>query len=201
MHPIKLPFRVSIHAPTRGATTKGWPYIKKTVFQSTHPHGVRHPVGRLHKALRIVSIHAPTRGATVFLPKSLASALVSIHAPTRGATALRAYILSPYRFQSTHPHGVRPARARVVFSILRVFQSTHPHGVRHASGGCFPGTAILVSIHAPTRGATRFSHGRRYFKNVSIHAPTRGATSSGRSRSHRGVCFNPRTHTGCDALL
>ena len=100
------------------------------------------------------------------------------------------------RFQSTHPHGVRriprphrPYKTR--------FQSTHPHGVRRDSfGGAF--NDIAVSIHAPTRGATRgrisgihvhytfqstHPHGvrlkvvkGRYDYAVSIHAPTRGAT-------------------------
>ena len=32
---------VSIHAPTRGATTDGLQPTLEAVFQSTHPHGVR----------------------------------------------------------------------------------------------------------------------------------------------------------------
>ena len=124
--------------------------------------------------------------------------LVSIHAPTRGATFL-VQIRDGYidMFQSTHPHGVRriprphrPYKTR--------FQSTHPHGVRRDSfGGAF--NDIAVSIHAPTRGATRgrisgihvhytfqstHPHGVRREAAVvlqlpflvSIHAPTRGAT-------------------------
>ena len=57
----------------------------------------------------------------------------------------------------------------------------------------------LVSIHAPTRGATIatfiFS---RYIMSVSIHAPTRGATESKRLYSEIEDSFNPRTHTRCD---
>ena len=33
---------------------------------------------------------------------------------------------------------------------------------------------------------------------VSIHAPTRGATVGQRLAHRRFGCFNPRTHTGCD---
>ena len=58
---------------------------------------------------------------------------------------------------------------------------------------------MIVSIHAPTRGATRRSGSTiGCYRIVSIHAPTRGATQQvlGLSRAVRG--FNPRTHTGCD---
>ena len=35
----------------------------------------------------------------------------------------------------------------------------------------------LISIHAPTRGATKFSTVKTKVGLISIHAPTRGATS------------------------
>ena len=55
---------VSIHAPTRGATRLGIFGFGAAMFQSTHPHGVRH--SRLSPDVPgvEVSIHAPTRGAT-----------------------------------------------------------------------------------------------------------------------------------------
>ena len=79
-----------------------------------------------------------------------------------------------------------------------MFQSTHPHGVRLKSV-TFIQIIDYVSIHAPTRGATRklvkhddsikqfqstHPHGVRpsrptivkFPRTVSIHAPTRGAT-------------------------
>ena len=126
--------QVSIHAPTRGATScchtssssspsfnprtdTGCDVCLAVVssfmpkFQSTHRHGVRPaPIVRGPR-LSPVSIHAPTRGAT---SKPAPCALVigvSIHAPTRGAT---------------RPN--TPCRRE------------------------YP-----VSIHAPTRGATRWS--------------------------------------------
>ena len=77
-------------------------------------------------------------------------------------------------FQSTHPHGVRPKLAALI-TRSALFQSTHPHGVRLV----VPPLLVeerLVSIHAPTWGATYYPVGRR----------------------HRRGCFNPRTHMGCD---
>ena len=99
-----------------------------------------------------------------------------------------------------------------------MFQSTHPRGVRPIDP---PGTIAhcIVSIHAPTRGATLNTRIRQQFAQVSIHAPTRGATLTLKyvsiplefqSTHPRGVrrplrvasvatfCFNPRTHEGCD---
>ena len=61
------------------------------------------------------------------------------------------------------------------FWLSSAFQSTHPHGVRRGSKGSAD-SALAVSIHAPTRGATL----RRLTPPLLL------------------VCFNPRTHTGCD---
>ena len=100
-------------------------------------------------------------------------------------------------FQSTHPHGVRLTYV-ADFDEVEMFQSTHPHGVRQRLE-FHPFRLIMVSIHAPTRGATdahnskldvnyefqsTHPHGVRLgdsaienpFFAVSIHAPTRGAT-------------------------
>ena len=144
-----------------------------------------------------VSIHAPTRGATQFDVLFEFAIDVSIHAPTRGATELRrAAIQAMVLFQSTHPHGVRLGNMYEAnfskgfnprthtgcdtdLSPRAVndgrFQSTHPHGVRR-NGGRTALQAFLVSIHAPTRGATQLCDQ----DNV------------------RAERFNPRTHTGCD---
>ena len=76
------------------------------------------------------------------------------------------------------------------------FQSTHPRGVR-LSGTILSCLIIVVSIHAPTRGATTKNIPPGYNTYVSIHAPTRGATRFTASHSN-GNRFNPRTHEGCD---
>ena len=44
----------------------------------------------------------------------------------------------------------------------------------------------LISIHAPTRGATVFRRAERNSCRISIHAPTRGATIL---CNHRGLVF------------
>ena len=189
---------VSIHAPTRGATSplptssiscfgfnprthtgcdkSSNPLVSvDTSFQSTHPHGVRlRTTGRVRASL------------TCFNPRT--------------HTGCDSYHIrsSPYYalFQSTHPHGVRqkirikqkrgrtvsihaPTRGATLFrsqiQCSSLFQSTHPHGVRRIRSA-IKHRGVLVSIHAPTRGATLATY------------PLRGFSSG----------FNPRTHTGCD---
>ncbi len=62
----------------------------KSMFQSTHPHGVRLMFFTFTDIFPYVSIHAPTRGATVTSQISITSRfIVSIHAPTRGATVCK----------------------------------------------------------------------------------------------------------------
>ena len=100
------------------------------------------------------------------------------------------------RFQSTLPHGERrscPARllplrcfnprshtgsdtGSLLTNLMPLrFQSTLPHGER-LDGFRGEVNTIYVSIHAPTRGATRTT------------ATTRGTS----------IRFNPRSHTGSD---
>ena len=167
--------RVSIHAPTWGATSiADMAKVILIMFQSTHPHGVRREY-------------------------------------QEGTTYQRL-------FQSTHPHGVRPDGFRSRYN-QRWFQSTHPHGVRRyavaamCSGDWFQSThphgvrlcfmrqgfyECVVSIHAPTWGATKPPLPFGIAQKVSIHAPTWGATLLLLSLRLHFTCFNPRTHMGCD---
>ena len=142
-------------------------------FQSTRPRGARR---------RIFCIAAAT-------------ASISIHAPTRGATTRYAPWLIRCKFQSTRPRGARPA-VGCELQIFKEFQSTRPRGARqvlrfvmHSSHDFNPRahagrdqnsfnevTAYLISIHAPTRGATDMVITSGHKRTISIHAPTRGAT-------------------------
>ena len=125
-------------------------------------------------------------------------------------------------FQFTHPRGVR------LYIVMMHSESQRRFNSRTHAGcdmSCCSSTVRIpiVSIHAPTRGATVFHFTKITHVCVSIHAPTRGATSfiteyAAKVRfqfTHpRGVrhvlvflngfhthCFNSRTHAGCDALI
>ena len=123
--------RVSIHAPTRGATNR---------HRADSPHGA-------------VSIHAPTRGATRSLWLYRSFGRVSIHAPTRGATQFDQTLKLWNMFQSTRPHG-----ARLIFASLnkKLMICFNPRA--HTGRDQYDGDTTDVpdvSIHAPTRGATK----------------------------------------------
>ena len=79
---------------------------------------------------------------------------ISIHAPTRGATTVTAMWTDAAKFQSTLPRGERPGLC-FAQKLWQKFQSTLPRGERRGSNFHIDASS-LISIHAPTRGATKF---------------------------------------------
>jgi len=146
---------VSIHAPTRGATAS-------TVHcRQAAP----------------VSIHAPTRGATVNVATIKRWMNVSIHAPTRGATDPRSGLSFEVSFQSTRPRGARHisgmanpvgngfnprAHAGRDSPYIRYRSLMNRFNPRAHAGRDIDSCPLhrlgIVSIHAPTRGATARKH-------------------------------------------
>ena len=166
-----------------------------------------------------ISIHAPTRGATLPWFSGIRPVVISIHAPTRGATG------SPCK-SSRHPGHFNPRAhagrdvANPQYRSHRPYFNPRAHAGRDLNENERPCNFLLISIHAPTRGATgrsgsapRFSlhfnpraHAGRdslviFSSNlplISIHAPTRGATCFSSMISMRFSYFNPRAHAGRD---
>ena len=105
------------------------------MFQSTHPHGVRH----------ICTLEPlPPSG---FNPRT--------HTGCDTIKAMRKR--KRYRFQSTHPHGVR--RTQIILILMCNDVSIHAPTRGATTSGANVGSATVVSIHAPTRGATLFYAG------------------------------------------
>ena len=143
---------------------------------------------------RRVSIHAPTWGATDLLVQQGKLTKVSIHAPTWGATYSSFKVYPSILFQSTHPHGVRHRRSKFFFSIYSFNPRTHM-GCDLALG--FVGLGSSVSIHAPTWGATYitiFIVLASGFQSTHPH----GVRLCNVKHKILIICFNPRTHMGCD---
>ena len=185
------------------------------MFQSTHPHGVRHRTAVEFEIRKSFNPRTRTGCDPIFL---LASQIptVSIHAPARGATIPFVIKQADNLFQSTHPHGVRQALPEDL-KLAILFQSTHPHGVRLKWFP--PPSEPIVSIHAPARGATnnpKYPHLKVLFQSTHPHG-VRLSTIKGypsppwfQSTHPHGVRpqelqadgpsqgFNPRTRTGCD---
>ena len=82
-------------------------------------------------------------------------------------------------FQSTLPHGERLCLVPTC-PAGNMFQSTLPHGERPRVNTCEAHVG-LVSIHAPTWGATNGASMSPSSYCVSIHAPTWGATTRTRA--------------------
>ena len=148
--------RVSIHAPTRGATNdRDSSRCTRTCFNP-----------RTHTGCDPMSLCLPLCPLLRFNPRT--------HTGCDNRCAVG--ILAAFRmFQSTHPHGVRPINGKRQFKMVIKFQSTHPHGVRRcqASNNC--PCWMFQSTH-PHGVRPVQPLGPRTFKRVSIHAPTRGAT-------------------------
>ena len=65
---------------------------------------------------------------------------------------------------------------------------------------CNNNFCTLISIHAPTRGATEDLITAFRGWDISIHAPTRGATHYAFIQGYHGRNFNPRSHKGSDRI-
>ena len=61
-------------------------------------------------------------------------------------------------------------------------------------------TSMRISIHAPTRGATRKKTATIMRIKISIHAPTRGATFCVKIIIHINNYFNPRSYKRSDMM-
>ena len=103
---------------------------KSAEFQSTHPHGVRRTCRTVIRCICCFNPRTHTGCDQItfstlsiiicFNPRTHTGCdhgeatsrwvrNVSIHAPTRGATrSWYSVLFTVFRFQSTHPHGVRP---------------------------------------------------------------------------------------------
>ena len=102
-----LPYLISIHAPTRGATAL-WIPIGKWVQISIHaPTRGATYIALMMILPSLISIHAPTRGATDNLDNGKIINAISIHAPTRGATHYGFLPVNGCKFQSTLPREER----------------------------------------------------------------------------------------------
>ena len=145
-------WRISIHAPAKGATL----------------------VKDQRKYSLLISIHAPAKGATGARQALTVEELISIHAPATGATvSVSAVLYFIQKFQSTLPRRERRPQCRNTAPV-RVFQSTLPRRERLALS-----EAEVASLNFNPRsreGSDRASPLPAAVCSISIHAPAKGAT-------------------------
>ncbi len=145
---------VSIHAPTQGATLIDKCIASSLVmFQSTRPRRARPFVIRLCD-----------RGKYSFNPRAHAGRDpsghgdlrrygVSIHAPTQGATCCRRRARAVFACFNPRAHAGRDSVDTCYKHVIARF-NPRAHAGRDSPGAADSDIAILVSIHAPTQGAT-----------------------------------------------
>ena len=195
--------------------------IARTAFQSTHPHGVRlwPSFGRCCEC-RCFNPRTLTGCDTGRVLCGLFPFLFQSTHPhgVRRWRAMRNCVM--HMFQSTHPHGVRLVLYGPATGIAWRFnprtltgcdgqnesqsKTSHCFNPRTLTGcdvAIKAGDNVIwnVSIHAPSRGATRVLVEKAHWEYVSIHAPSRGATIITPFLTISIPRFNPRTLTGCDS--
>ena len=108
------------------------------------------------------------------LPPCPSESGISIHAPTRGATRAADRVIKREVFQSTLP---REERLSPFFQSTN-YKNFNPRSHERSDALClsFGNPRYRISIHAPTRGATKAQMEIVQLRKISIHAPTRGAT-------------------------
>ena len=148
---IRVSDVVSIHAPTRGAT--GTPVCPASPRGfNPRAHAGRDLQKEGHEAYLVFQSTRP-RGARLASRERKTHCLVSIHAPTRGATMMGVAAGRITRFQSTRPRGARLNEP--LWLEYRGSFNPRAHAGRDPASQWFD-RKVVVSIHAPTRGATVF---------------------------------------------
>ena len=128
---------------------------------------------------------------------TLSVTLISIHAPARGATKCRICTRCTARdFNPRTREGCDPSGCPHCFSPT-YFNPRTREGCDATNTGDWS-AAIVISIHAPARGATKWGFNQVYRWDISIHAPARGATLHSVIFTEAVTDFNPRTREGCD---
>mgnify|MGYP004499460059 CR=1 FL=1 len=189
------------------------------IFQSTHPSGVRPGVGRGGRVSGMISIHAPQWGAT-WPERTWASTPTNFNPRTPvGCDAQTGKDAGDhFKFQSTHPSGVRPGPVPAT-AVAGYFNPRTPVGCDRPTGtsrrtppyfnprtpvGCDDNhlhreirSRRFQSTHPsgvrPTPAGCTVKH-----YQISIHAPQWGATGLLFAITCDTPYFNPRTPVGCD---
>ena len=168
------------------------------IFQSTHQRGVRPATAKIPQ--KLLYFNPRTHVGCDSLGGDVCALLaISIHAPTWGATGyMSSFTNGVEKFQSTHPRGVRHARAGVQVSQA-LFQSTHPRGVRRRANDMknkFENFNPRTHVGCDNRSNFRY-HTARYF-NPRTHV---GCDFILKTILIVKIYFNPRTHVGCDSKM
>ena len=106
----------------------------------------------------------------------MATTTISIHAPAKGATsAMSSFWTLETNFNPRTREGCDCFRCQWSIPLWRNFNPRTREGCDVIF--CKSFWTILISIHAPAKGATRVPSGSCVVFHISIHAPAKGATN------------------------
>ena len=188
-------FKVSIHTPTWGVTTRELAKMA-IVDVSIHTPTWGVTINRMNNEFNArVSIHTPTWGVTWIRNSIHSSSVVSIHTPTWGVTSVVWPNTLSSTFQSTHLHEVWLTKQSLGLTTWRF--NPHTYMRCDIAQNKFH-SYNYVSIHTPTWGVTTLMQNYVILYLVSIHTPTWGVTQVDNDLTILCMCFNPHTYMRCD---
>ena len=214
--------RISIHAPTRGATNPLSVLCSLAIiFQSTLPREERHfPYSCQYSIYNFnPRSHERSDQGTKLFKTLLYNFNPRSHERSDGHTSISSSCGNYFNPRS-HERSDNPLS--VLCSLAIIFQSTLPREERlygridftrhynfnprshERSDHCalYIGNGLMIiSIHAPTRGATLIRIPPHTITLISIHAPTRGATQIPELCQPGKHNFNPRSHERSDDVV
>ena len=191
---------ISIHAPTRGATNGENRYKRIKQFQSTLPRGERQSHHFLLSSSFSYFNPRSHEGSDSDLVMNIYNRNHFNPRSHEGSDASASSPLLWYNiFQSTLPRGERRISYALHMAIINFNPRSHEGSdqtttaqssrIHHFNPRSHEGSDanaaklgryLMISIHAPTRGATQCVCVVPIIPDISIHAPTRGATQRGK---------------------
>ena len=153
-------------------------WYRQFLFQSTLPREERQQTAAADVKREDISIHAPTRGATQKL----------------GIASVKMYDFNPRSHERSDPCGW-------CYRLRQIYFNPRSHERSDGDVNKIDCGGSVISIHAPTRGATFVPRRISRYIVISIHAPTRGATYDQDMYNEQAVNFNPRSHERSDQDL
>ena len=168
------------------------------IFQSTLPRGERHICSIMFSSSGSFQSTLP-RGERQFVLSILLNCCEFQSMLPRGERRKTGNTSGRFvGFQSTLPRGERLCLARNLFNPFCRFQSTLPRGER-LSKLSTSSSDVVISIHAPARGATNAYYWVLITKLAFQSTLPRGERQSGRTRAGSNTGnFNPRSREGSD---
>ena len=147
-----FPDGVSIHAPTKGATSSVRSGTIDILCFNPRSHEGSDPQ-QIQRISRVQGFNPRSHeGSDGVLPDNRKDCRVSIHAPTKGATADSILSIASTEFQSTLPRRERRTSSQTSAAPSGFNPRSHEGSDLYRIDLAF--LIARVSIHAPTKGAT-----------------------------------------------